>query len=161
MSKVGLRGFAGGLFVATSVMAYMYYFHSDDVETVSETEAVHSPEATDDLNDLLSNYLEEQHLVAITEEEYNTLLQSIQEQETNAANDEANQKEIIYQVFLNISPGMSSGQVASYLEKAQIIESRSDFQRYLEKNKLTQAIKPGDYTFTSDMSFSEIADRIT
>ncbi|OLS34082.1 hypothetical protein BTR22_19280 [Alkalihalophilus pseudofirmus] len=67
----------------------------------------------------------------------------------------------VYSMTLSITSGTSSHDVANQLEQAKIIDSASEFLRYLERNNLAEKVRAGDFDVNSAMSYQDIANRIT
>src|SRR5690606_28715558 len=124
MTKQGLRGFAGGLIVATLLLSYVYFYHSDKSSTPKITAAD------------IENYAEKNDLVFISKEEYNNLTkqkdsaakptkQKAQEKtkdkrqpaESKTKNEEHQLQERPVAAQLVIKPGMSTSDVAEALQK--------------------------------------------
>lgn len=174
MTKQGLRGFAGGLIVATLLLSYVYFYHSDKASTTKITEAD------------IENYAEKNNLVFITKEEYNNLtkqkdtkskLENPKEKDKakdknqnqtkpseNKANNESknteNQQKPVT-VQLEIKPGMSTSEVGEELQRLKLISNKSEFTNYIKKRKLESSVKAGSFKLNSDMTVEEIAAVLT
>lgn len=170
MTKQGLRGFAGGLIVATLLLSYVYFYHSDKsgTRTITETD--------------IETYAEKNDLVFITKEEYNHLTKQndtkskpkeeekdkakdINQTQTaeNKANEEENQQpqKKPITVKLEIKPGMSTSEVGAELQRLKLVSNKSEFTNYIKKQKLESSVKAGSYKLNSDMTVEEIAAVLT
>lgn len=152
MTKKSLQGIAAGILVTTIIFAFQINFQTSEEKEIDSQ----NQELTQENIDL---YLSEQQLVMISVEEYEMLLSNIE----NEKNEDAQEPEtiVVREITFTIEPGMSSGEVASLLEKAGVIESRQQFQQYIIEAQLEGLIKSGEYTFTNQMSLEEIIDIIT
>lgn len=165
MTKNGLRGFAGGLIVATFILSYVYYFQADKTDGQEITKAD------------LENYALENQLIILTENEFNQLKETkekvkkeeAKETKTNESNNEKNnakQKDESKPkekktIKVTIKPGMSTSEVATQLQKLKLISSKSEFTNYIKKKKLESSIKAGSYKLNNDMTVEEIASILT
>ncbi|MFC3039070.1 hypothetical protein ACFOGI_02220 [Virgibacillus xinjiangensis] len=64
-------------------------------------------------------------------------------------------------ITLAIEPGMASSDVSFMLEKEGIVEDSKEFNTYLNKHDFSPYIQIGDVEVSSNMSFYEIAVKIT
>lgn len=64
-------------------------------------------------------------------------------------------------VTITVVGGDSSWSVSKRMEEAGLIESASDFDKYLCQNGYDKRIRLGNYEITKDMSYEQIAKRIT
>ena len=71
--------------------------------------------------------------------------------------DQADQAEYTFE----ISSGESLNRVASNLESAGLIRSRTVFKYYCDFAGMAQKIQTGTYSLKKDMTMTEIADRLT
>jgi len=177
MTKQGLRGFAGGLIVATLLLSYVYFYHSDKTGAPKITAAD------------IENYAEKNNLVFITKEEYNNLTKQQKDTKSkqenpkqekdnkpknsnqtqtseNKANDEKNKENQPKQkkpvtVQLEIKPGMSTSEVGEELQRLKLVSNKSEFTNYIKKQKLESSVKAGSYKLSSDMTVEEIASVLT
>ncbi|WP_096201267.1 endolytic transglycosylase MltG [Bacillus sp. FJAT-45350] len=171
MTPNGIRGFAIGLFIATSLFASIYFFGNGQTDAAPYTEA---PSLTEEE---MTTMLENAGYIVLTEEKYEEIAhhvdeEPIEEQAEEIIEDEPMQAEPeetqpetpsqqVYYSYVNIQSGMSSSEVAGLLERANIIESRDEFLDYMRQQKLNQSIRVGEYELNSNMSIAEIAQRIT
>lgn len=164
MTKQGLRGFAGGLIVATLLLSYVYFFHSDQTSTPTITEAD------------IESYAEKNSLVILSKDEYNNLTKqkdtaakTAKEEENKNDNKQAKnnedknkeKQEKPIAVNFEIKPGMSTAAVGEELQKLKLISNKSEFTNYIKKHKLESSVKAGSYKLNSDMTVEEIAAILT
>ncbi|MGG3842595.1 endolytic transglycosylase MltG [Anoxybacillus kestanbolensis] len=130
------RAFAAGILFATTILAIVHYTNDKQKQ-----------------NDAISQQQYEQ-LVA----ERNQLadaLEKLKKEKTTPS-----QKET-YIYTLTIAKGEASRDIANRLEQAHIIDDAQSFLTYLDTHQLTRAVRPGTYVVTSDMSYEQIARKIT
>lgn len=161
MTNSMLRGIAVGMIIATCLLSSVYFLSPKQENKVTKED--------------IEQYLSNQDLVAIPQQEY----EDLQQQNTNAKIDESskpeseekeevleeevkdNETEPIQSYTLSIVSGMNSFEIAMVLENNQIISSGTEFNAYLTDNDLNRLIQIGTYELSSDMSFETIADIIT
>lgn len=148
MSKKGLRGLATGLFIATSVLGYMYFFQTTQAESDKQEETM--PEIQLSSEEMMT-ILEEQGFIILEEQQYNSLL------EKTATEEEDDRIE----ATVTIEQGMSSTDVALALEEAEIISDHHEFIHFVEEQNASSQIRRGEYLLHSEMSFQEIIEIIT
>lgn len=156
MTKNGLRGFAAGLIIATFILSYVYYFQSDRTDA-SQNDTITESD--------IENYALEHDLVILTEEEFKNLNvekeQTKEDKKKEDKKEEPKEEEKVVKVNFEISPGMSTDDVASKLHESKLIKKKSDFTNYIKKNKLESAIKAESYKLNSEMTVEEIAKIVT
>lgn len=64
-------------------------------------------------------------------------------------------------VKIQITSGMTAGQVSRLLEESGIVESATEFQQYLQSQKRQTLVQIGEYEFRQGESFKTIVDKIT
>lgn len=62
---------------------------------------------------------------------------------------------------LTISDGDWAGKVSSMLEDMGVINSASEFDKYLSDNGYSNVIKSGTYDVSPEDTFQELAEKIT
>lgn len=155
MTKNGLRGFAAGLIIATFILSYVYYFQSDKTDA-SQNDVITEAD--------IENYALENDLVVLTEEEFKNLNEKEEpkeEKKEDKKKEEPKEEEKVINVNFEITPGMSTDDVASKLQKSKLISKKSDFTNYIKKNKLESGIKAESYKLNSEMTVEEIAKIVT
>jgi len=80
---------------------------------------------------------------------------------TPPAQTEEQPKEQDGKFLLSIESGANPSTISRDLKEAGIIANERDFINYLEDHKLSSSIQVGQYTVTTGMTLSEIADIIT
>ena len=158
MTQKGLRGFASGMLVATSVWAIFHFTSTKEVPISTEIPA------TTFTSEEMKTILEDTGYIVLSEEEYNELLNTEREIVIEVIDEKPTVEKEVEQVFyayISIQPGMTSSQVATQLERAKIIQSREMFITYMEQNNLNGSIKIGEYQLHSGMTIEEIAIEIT
>ncbi len=61
---------------------------------------------------------------------------------------------------IQVVSGMNSYKVSMLLQEAGIIEDGQDFDNYLNRNGYSSKIQVNTFTFTSDMTYEEIAEKL-
>ncbi|KIQ95591.1 hypothetical protein LH47_00226 [Anoxybacillus thermarum] len=132
------RAFAAGILFATTIIATIYYTNHNQSKnnTVSEKQY--------------------EQLVA----ERNELADALEKLKKETEKTTPPQKET-YIYTLTIAKGESSRDIAERLQQAHIIDDAQSFLTYLDAHELTRAVRPGTYVITSDMSYEQIARKIT
>lgn len=191
MSKTSLRSAAVGLLVATLALAPFLIFTDeaemsevedhDTEEEQTDSEEADSEDTEEVSADAVAEYIEERGLVTVNETDYedmqarsDQLTEAEQElaelreeieaaEEAESENDETDtgETEEINNLYLVVSSGMSSGEIASILEDSGIIDDAADFRQYIDDNDLVMSVRMGEYMLDSTMSISEIAEIIT
>lgn len=154
MTKKGLRGISIGLFIATLILAYIYFFQSIEAETMEREEEV--PQLSLSSEEMML-HLEQQGFIVLEEEEYNLLLKT----KVDSDEHEVELEEVPHYAIVTVESGMTSTDVAKKLEEAQIIESHEDFIAYLIEHQLAYIINVGEYHLTSDMTFEQLGVILT
>lgn len=132
------RAFAAGILFATTILAIVHYTNDKQKQ-----------------NDAISQQQYEQ-LVA----ERNQLADALEKLKKEKEKTTPSQKET-YIYTLTIAKGEASRDIANRLEQAHIIDDAQSFLTYLGTHQLTRAVRPGTYVVTSDMSYKQIARKIT
>lgn len=164
--KRTIRAFSLGLFSAGLIIIAVILINGET--SVSRMNAEELP-----LEEMIDIMKEEGYRV-VTEEEYISISVTDQdgqantdEQETADQNeDEDENKEDseegeIEKYTLPIKEGMASSEIGELLEENNIIESSSDFNKYLIDEGFHQRVQLGEFEVTSDMDFKAIAEEIT
>ena len=63
-------------------------------------------------------------------------------------------------ITISVKSGMGSYEVSTLLKDAGIIDDASDFDVYLNENGYSTKIEVGEYKFTDDMTYEEIANML-
>lgn len=167
MSKKELRGIAIGILVATSLLAYFFYFTDSAKRDVTEED--------------VKAYLAANDKVAVSSKEYESLLDAKRAALTNEpatpqpeankppaepapekepAQPEQPEEEQVYSTVLTVSEGTSIYDVAERLESEKIIADRKELIDYLQNNGLEKYLQLGTYELNSKMTIEEVAKTI-
>lgn len=151
MTSNSLRSFAGGLIVAASVCAAVYYLGPSEVKS---SEKIDPAEKTVALSvDEMKSRLAAEGYVIHTEEEWNQQTSAPEQvekpQETPA-------EKVVYRTMLSVSSGMTSIDVGNALEQSKIIPNGWEFAQEIEKRGLSNALRPGLYEIESGKTIDEI-----
>ncbi|PAD39250.1 endolytic transglycosylase MltG [Terribacillus sp. 7520-G] len=150
--KQVIQGFATALLLAGAIMLYFHYTEAAKTEQAASAE----PQMVKPDNDEMKQELEGQGYHVLDDKEYNQLTGK---QTGNAAKSEPEQQKKTY--TLKLENGMTSGEVASSLEKAGIIEDGAAFRTYLDVTEASQSLQVGKYDLDSDMDYKEIVELMT
>ncbi|OLO26946.1 hypothetical protein BTR23_21475 [Alkalihalophilus pseudofirmus] len=160
MTKKTVQGIAAGIMLATSVFAFMYFFQTTQAEI--EQEDMEIPEIELSSEEMM-DILKDQGFIILEEDEYQLLLKG--KDEATSKDDEdmelEQQPHTIHYTIIEIQSGMSSTEVANYLEKVNVLENTDAFLEFLRDNDLTHHIKAGEFELNSTMTIEEIALEIT
>ncbi len=160
-----MRAFASGILVTSAVVGFFYFqvfapFDQPDESKQALTEST------------VQQYLEEHGLEAVDADAY-TKWQKNKGQDNKKENSDDKQKKTsdeqaqdnpskdITKATIAVKQGMSTQDVIDELVKQKIIKSGDKFQDYLENHNLATGVQIGKYKLSSDMSMSEVADKIT
>jgi uncharacterized small protein (DUF1192 family) len=181
LTKTGLRGTAAGVFMTTAVFAGIYYTGGagsapesaeaseemssetafsilKDHEEFSVYRAGEEPD-TQETNDQTGSLEEKEEQITQLQNEVAGLTAELEESESERS--PAEDSEVIYQTTLVVSSGMTFGNIAGILKRSQVIESRSEFNDYINDNNLEMSLRQGEFILDSTMSIPEIADKLT
>jgi hypothetical protein len=189
MRKSDLRSLAGGILVATLVLSPFILFGDDESEAdlgeeeskIEQVDHIEEKGIEDEVTEEdFQAYIEAKGLFIVSESEYDSLNEDTSDYETVKSELEEVKKELeeerevakeqeestsegemVYQLYLVIGSGMSSGEIAILLEDSNVVDDAGDFRQYIEEEDLVMSIKAGNYMLDSSMSVEEIADKIT
>ncbi|MGO5674012.1 endolytic transglycosylase MltG [Bacillus subtilis] len=153
MTKRDIQAFAGGIILATAVLAAVFYLTDEDqAAAVKDNKTV----TEQDVN----NYLDSKKMVSVNRDEYQKLLDSKEKSLTDdSSSDTKTDKVKTYK--LKIKDGMSTADVSAILEKEGIISSAQDFNDYVIDAGYHKEIRAGEFKVKSDMSFKKIVKTLT
>ncbi|MCE4047043.1 MULTISPECIES: hypothetical protein [Bacillaceae] len=166
MNKRSLRSFAFGLFAASSIIgAYTVYTGSQKADTDKQitTEQAEKVLSAKGFTTVANEDYEE--LVAAKEQAEKAAQQAkadkkaAETEEAKQAETEKADEPISYK--LKIKSGMSPGEIADTLTKEKIIKDKDEFEAFLIDNDYHTKVQVGTFRVYSDMSFREIAEKIT
>lgn len=168
--KQPIRFFSIGLFTASIILLITYFY--DDT----------SSELSDFTKDEIVEYLEEDDLRVISEEDYITFTvykEMLDEEEiegnenkeenkddhnkqaTEEKEEDNDEKEEEKTYTLKVTKGMVPEEIAELLEENNIIDDAYSFASYLEDNGYSPYVQIDSYKLSSEMSRKEIAEKIT
>ncbi|MDM5229162.1 hypothetical protein QUF73_23930 [Cytobacillus sp. NJ13] len=159
MNKRNTRAFAFGILMAVIAFGTAYFFIKPDQ---SENRKIDENRAKE--------FLQTNGYTVLTDEEYTLLQQTKSEDPANKYTEEKEKpaekntepeenSQEVYQ--LTINSGMTPGEIAAQLEKANVIDQAADFGNYLEEYGYSKKVQLGTFELTADMSYKEIAKIIT
>ncbi|UQZ46682.1 endolytic transglycosylase MltG [Bacillus sp. PK3-037] len=152
MTKRGIQAFAGGIILATAVLASVFYLTDEDqAAAVKEQKTV----TEQDVN----NYLDSKKMVSVNRDEYQKLLDSKEKSLSDDSSSDSKNKVKTYKLI--IKDGMSTADVSAILEKEGIISSAKDFNDYVIDAGYHKEIRAGKFKVKSDMSFKKIVKTLT
>ena len=152
MTKRGIQAFAGGIILATAVLASVLYLTDEDqAAAVKEQKTV----TEQDVN----NYLDSKKMVSVNRDEYQKLLDSKEKSLSDDSSSDSKNKVKTYKLI--IKDGMSTADVSAILEKEGIISSAKDFNDYVIDAGYHKEIRAGEFKVKSDMSFKKIVKTLT
>ncbi|MDV2884030.1 hypothetical protein RYX45_02495 [Alkalihalophilus pseudofirmus] len=169
MSPHALRGMAGGIALCAGVIWVTYALSPEataEPVTIVEQEEL-------EISEMMTALQEAGYYVSAEAPPEEPVVEEPQTEEMDSAAEEEalideNLPESVtvetvnvYSMTLSITSGTSSHDVANQLEQAKIIDSASEFLRYLERNNLAEKVRAGDFDVNSAMSYQDIANRIT
>ncbi|NEU30733.1 endolytic transglycosylase MltG [bacterium LRH843] len=147
MSSKGLQYFAGGLFLATAILAGVHYLSGDATSEVPKLSQAPSIEE-------MKQTLETEGFIILSTEEMDKMQADLQQ----ASETEA---KTIYTMVLQVTAGMTSLDIAEQLVRGHIISDRSVFLDYVNANQLAGALRAGEYELNSNETIEEITARMT
>lgn len=166
--KQPIRYFSFGLLSATIVLMVFFLFLEDN-QTSMENVPVEA----------LMDAIRAEGYHVVSEDEYISLsvtgktknteeqkeAETISKDEKEPLKDKEEEKEegkpSIITYTLTVEPGMLGPHISERLAENKIIEEPNKFSRYLEDQGYSRYIQLGEHTLTSDMSYYEIAEKIT
>lgn len=158
MNKRSVRSFALGILFAVMILSGSYiWIDLDESPTLEEAKRL----------------VEEEGLVIITEEEYDSLSSTPSPpddtadekeepvHEEPAEEEQADSNQTIIEYELEIQAGMNSSDIAETLFREKVIDDEHDFEQYLIDHDYNRRMQIGSFTLTNDMSYEQIAKIIT
>ncbi|HLS36167.1 MAG TPA: hypothetical protein VK061_08015 [Bacillota bacterium] len=82
------------------------------------------------------------------------------EDSDDESDDDSNEKEV-YTYTLTVEENMLAPDISRLLENNNIIEDARDFTDYLEDEDYSRYIQLGEHKLSSDMTYNELAEKIT
>ncbi|MFP7477789.1 endolytic transglycosylase MltG [Terribacillus saccharophilus] len=151
--KQVIQGFATALLLAG---ACMLAFHFTGTPKAEKTETASAAVETEkpSINEMKKE-LEENDFYVLSNQDYDKL------KESQKKAPEKPEKEEPKTYTLKLESGMNSEDVASALEKADIIEDASAFRTYLDITEASESLQVGTYHVSSDMEYKDISKLMT
>ncbi|PAE08745.1 hypothetical protein CHI12_03995 [Terribacillus saccharophilus] len=151
--KQVIQGFATALLLAGACMLTFYFTGTPKTaETATASEAVKTEKPS---IDEMKKELGENDYHILSNHDYDELKNSQQKAP------EKPKKEEQKTFTLKLETGMTSQDVSSALEKADIIEDASAFRTYLDITEASESLQVGTYHVSSDMKYEDIAKLMT
>lgn len=164
MTAKTMRSFAGGILVAATLMAIVFFLGGSDsaVKSISAGKL-----STGDMKKELSK----EGFVVKTQEEWDTQVSAVKAAEKKAkaaaktSKSDSTKKDekppeqtekIVYRTVLFVASGMTSIDVGNALVQAKIVPNAFEFSQEVENRGLSNALKPGMYEVQSGMTTDEI-----
>jgi hypothetical protein len=144
-----LSSFAAGILISTTICGVVYFSDTTTTQKVSAK----SSEKVQLTATQMKDKLESEGYVVQTKEELEKTLQAAKGTETKAAEPK---EKAVTQVVVNVADGMTSIDVANVLLQAKLIPDAFKFTQDIEARGLQNALRPGAFTVTSDMSYDQI-----
>lgn len=153
-----IRAFALGLATATALLTFTYY----QTQEPTESKALTDQEAIQHLEDKGYKVLS-QNSEALKQEKTDeqTEKQTSQKMSKEKPLNKPEKKVEGKPYELTIEPGMLSSSISKELGQAGLIEDRAAFEVFLKDNSYSRSIQIGTYMLKPDMTFEEIAKKIT
>ncbi|MEC1261180.1 endolytic transglycosylase MltG [Bacillus swezeyi] len=162
MTRQSVQAFAGGMILATAVLAGAFYL-TDNGKAEASKDSQKISEAD------VKTYLKANQQVSLKREEYQELLNY---KETALKQDDAKQKEEDKEkdkentkkdskYKLEIKSGMSTAEVADILAKEKVISSADDFKDYVKKTGNESKIRAGKYDLKRGDSLKNIVKTLS
>ncbi|MUK87118.1 hypothetical protein GMD78_01730 [Ornithinibacillus sp. L9] len=186
--KHTIRAFAIGLFSAGLSMLIVHYFDEgtkqdlseipvediidqlkeDGYRVLTESEFITLTVGNNDSDEEVSEQNDEENNeteVAKADDDNNEE-EAKEDTEDSAENEEKNdesreEQESVKSYTLTIESGMPSSVIGTELEKNGIVDDGRELNQYLDDEGYSLRVQLGEFTFTSDMSFYEIAEKLT
>lgn len=148
-----IRGFATALLLAGACMLAFHFTETPKTEeTATASAAVKTVKPS---IDAMKKELEENDYHVLSNQDYDQL------KDAQKKSPEKPEKEEPKTFTLKLETGMTSDDVASALEKEDIIEDASAFRTYLDITEASESLQVGTYHVSSDMKYEDIAKLMT
>ncbi|KYD02112.1 MULTISPECIES: endolytic transglycosylase MltG [Bacillus] len=154
MTKRGIQAFAGGIILATAVLAGVFYLTDED-----QAAAVKNEKSVSEQD--VSAYLDSKKMVSVDRDEYQKLLDSKEKSLSDDSNADDTEKNKNKTYKLTIKDGMSTADVSDILEKEGLISSAQDFNDYVIDAGYHKEIRAGNFKLKQGMSFKKIVKTLT
>ncbi|MBU8684281.1 endolytic transglycosylase MltG [Bacillus haynesii] len=160
MTRQSVQAFAGGMILATAVLAGAFYL-TDNGKAEASKDAQNISEAD------VKTYLKDNQQVSLKRDEYQQLLHY---KETALKQDDASQNKKEKEqddakkgskYKLEIKSGMSTAEIADLLAKGKVISSADDFKDYVKKTGNESKIRAGKYELKRGDSLKNIVKTLS
>ncbi|NPC93316.1 hypothetical protein HOO54_14005 [Bacillus sp. WMMC1349] len=179
MNRQSVQAFAGGMILATGVLAGAFYLtdngsaESKDAEKISKAD--------------VKTYLKNNEQIAVEKNDYQELLQyketalkhgKVAQKDNNKAEDknkdnnkdkdknkdkkeDKDKKKKDTKYKLEIKSGMSLSEVADTLAKEKVVSSADKFEKYAKKSGYESKLRAGKYELKRGESFKKIVETLS
>ncbi|ATH92403.1 endolytic transglycosylase MltG [Bacillus glycinifermentans] len=159
MTRQSVQAFAGGMILATAVLAGTFYLTGSGNAESSKNKVSEADVKT---------YLKDNDQVSLTRTDYQDLLQykekalkqdDASQNEKDSGQDNEPKKGSKYK--LEIKKGMSTAEVADILEKEKVVPSADDFKDYVKDAGYESKIRAGKYELKRGSSLKSIVKALS
>ncbi|MFN2745325.1 MULTISPECIES: endolytic transglycosylase MltG [Bacillus] len=163
MTRQSIQAFAGGMILATAVLAGAFYLTDN-----GKAEASKDGQKISDAD--VKTYLKDNQQVSVKREEYQELLHyketalkqaDASQTKKDKENEQKNEKKKETKYKLEIKSGMSTAEIADLLEKEKVISSADDFKDYVKKTGYESKIKAGKFELKRGDSLKNIVKTLS
>ncbi|MCY7792721.1 endolytic transglycosylase MltG [Bacillus haynesii] len=160
MTRQSVQAFAGGMILATAVLAGAFYL-TDNGKAEASKDAQNVSEAD------VKTYLKDNQQVSLKREEYQQLLhykETALKQDATSQNKKEKEQDDAKKgskYKLEIKSGMSTAEIADLLEKGKVISSADDFKDYVKKTGNESKIRAGKYELKRGDSLKNIVKTLS
>ncbi|MCY7753186.1 endolytic transglycosylase MltG [Bacillus haynesii] len=160
MTRQSVQAFAGGMILATAVLAGAFYL-TDNGKAEASKDAQNVSEAD------VKTYLKDNQQVSLKREEYQQLLhykETALKQDASSQNKKEKEQDDAKKgskYKLEIKSGMSTAEIADLLAKGKVISSADDFKDYVKKTGNESKIRAGKYELKRGDSLKNIVKTLS
>lgn len=158
-----MSSFAGGIFLATSIIAGVYV--TSDKNDIAKANS--KPTADQQIRKLplsekeMKDKLISSGYVVQKKEEYEKNLKKVKKSDAKAtAPSDGSENKVVFKAIVNVSQGMTSIDVGNILQKANIIPNAFKFSKDIESRGLENNLRPGTFVVDSQMPYDQIISTI-
>lgn len=157
MNKSTIQAFSTGIIFATAILAGFYYGSNlNEKETFTTSDAKKMLEVQG-YSITKTNVPIETEQVKTKKEPKDVSKNTIETED----NKENNKNEKVTSYILKVKSKMTTSEIAELLEKEKIIDDATEFQDYMNKEKLSRQVQIGEYIVSSNMNYEELGKLIT
>ncbi|EWH21195.1 endolytic transglycosylase MltG [Bacillus haynesii] len=160
MTRQSVQAFAGGMILATAVLAGAFYL-TDNGKAEASKDAQNVSEAD------VKTYLKDNQQVSLKRDEYQQLLhykETALKQDASSQNKKEKEQDDAKKgskYKLEIKSGMSTAEIADLLAKGKVISSADDFKDYVKKTGNESKIRAGKYELKRGDSLKNIVKTLS